>query len=585
MKAAGEPQGARVAGFRTKLAAAMMLAVSAATLTTLLLAQRRLEQTVEEELQAEFAAELAALERTQEMRHVALLERCRALVRRPRIQQALEEAPDLLYLIARDELQDTVRPPAGDEPGAARGLQAQFYRFLDRSGAPIPPVPVRDEGRLGPEEERALALPRIGLQPQLGYAVRREPDGTEAVSEIIAMPIVSSETRDPIGALVLGFKPYESAARSGGVRKGILLGDRLYAPGLAEAGRTQLAAEARSAGGAPRRIGLDGAPHLLLAKRLNPVSQYPEAHEVCLFPLAHLAERQRQLRWQVLGSGGAVLLLALAASRVVAGRLSAPVERLAVASEAERAQRQRAEAALETTSAELQRSARFSADASHQLKTPVAVLRAGLEELLARETLTPAECERIAALVHQTYRLSSVIEDLLLLSRMDAGRLQLALVPVDLAQLIEASLDDLGALPDGPGLAVETDFPPALSVLGEKRYTAIVLQNLLENARKYNRDGGRIRLTARAAGGSVRLAVANTGRPIPPETQARIFERFHRGGIGENVPGYGLGLNLARELARLHGGDLRLARSDEAWTEFEVTFRPAAAAAGGGGAA
>ena len=65
-------------------------------------------------------------------------------------------------------------------------------------------------------------------------------------------------------------------------------------------------------------------------------------------------------------------------------------------------------------------------------------------------------------------------------------------------------------------------------------------------------------------------------RPIPPEVQARIFERFNRGSVGENVPGYGLGLNLARELARLHGGDLRLVASDESGTRFEVRLRRAA---------
>ena len=73
----------------------------------------------------------------------------------------------------------------------------------------------------------------------------------------------------------------------------------------------------------------------------------------------------------------------------------------------------------------------------------------------------------------------------------------------------------------------------------------------------------------------MRLVIGNTGRPISTEGQAHIFERFHRGAMGEDVPGYGLGLNLARELARLHQGDLRLVRSDEAWTEFEVRFRPA----------
>ena len=95
----------------------------------------------------------------------------------------------------------------------------------------------------------------------------------------------------------------------------------------------------------------------------------------------------------------------------MASRLSAPVEKLAVDSEENRTQRVRAVAALEMTSAELQRSVRFSADASHQLKTPVTVLRAGLEELMARENLTPDECAEISALIHQTYRLSTLIED------------------------------------------------------------------------------------------------------------------------------------------------------------------------------
>ena len=224
---------------------------------------------------------------------------------------------------------------------------------------------------------------------------------------------------------------------------------------------------------------------------------------------------------------------------------------------------------------DLARAARFSADASHQLKTPVAVLRAGLEELAHREGMTPQRAEEISALVHQTYRLSGIIEDLLLLSRIDAGRLAIVMGAVNLTELFEAALDDVGAMPGAEGIAIENELPAGLKVQGERRYLALVVQNLMENAAKYNRPGGRIRVTAREAGDRVEVTVENTGKPIPPEVQSRIFERFNRGAVGENVPGNGLGLNLARELARLHGGDLRLVGSNATGTRFEVTLRRA----------
>jgi signal transduction histidine kinase len=283
--------------------------------------------------------------------------------------------------------------------------------------------------------------------------------------------------------------------------------------------------------------------------------------------------RQHRLFWQFTGAGVLLLAGAFAASRFLSVKLSVPVEKLAVDSETNRTERQRAEIALEMTHNELQRSARFSANASHQLKTPVTVLRAGLEELLAGEKLQTEVREEIATLVHQTFRLTSIIEDLLLLSRMDAGRLKLELGPVNLSELIASWLDDLEALPDQLHIKIETDFPPALFILGEKRYTSLILQNLLENARKYNRPGGKIRVAAKAEGSEAILTVGNTGAPIPSEAQPHIFERFHRGSVGENVSGHGLGLNLARELARLHQGDLRLNGSDATWTEFQARFR------------
>ena len=305
-------------------------------------------------------------------------------------------------------------------------------------------------------------------------------------------------------------------------------------------------------------------------KRLNPNSLFPPAYEVCVYPLSYSLAQLHRLRWQIGGAGALLLLGGFVASHLVALRLSVPVKKLAMDSEENRTRRKRAEAALASTAEELQRSSRYSADASHQLKSPVTVFRIGLESLMAREGFKPEIYEELSALLHQTHRLTGVIDDLLLLSRMDAGHLQIAPTPVDLSQVVDEWLDDLSALPDSPDVKIEKAFPRGLFVAGEKRYTSLIVQNLLENARKYNRPNGRIRVSAHGNGSDVVLTVGNTGRTIPPGEN--IFERFHHSSTPLAASGHGIGLNLARELARLHGGDLRLVRSENDWTEFEVRF-------------
>ena len=582
MIAAAEAKPPGVTRFRVRLLIAMMLVISVMTVTALFLVQRNVAAAVEAELERDFQAELASLRNVQELRHAALAERCRSLVRKARIHAALEDdALDLLYPSAKDELRDIM---ANDFDAGPYALNAEFYRFLDRTGALIAPPNQADVGPLRPEEEAQLAFGGAPERQQLGYLLRRMENGEAVVSELIAMPIVSNETGEVIAALVLGFRSatFENPDAESGIIRGLWVNGELHLQTVGSRERDALAGEIRRAmaagqnglGAIDRQV--DGAPHLLVYKQLNPDSRYPAAFEVCVYPLTHMRERQQELRWQVLGAGGLLLLGGYAASHALARRLARPVEKLALDSEENLVQRAKAEAALEMTNEELQRAARFSADASHQLKTPVTVLRAGLEELLAHEHRTPEECHEISALIHQTYRLSGVIEDLLLLSRMDAGRLKIDYRVINLTELIEAALDDLGTQTDDLNLKVETEYPMALWVSGEKRYLSLILQNLLENARKYNRRDGRIHVAAREEGDWALLSVGNTGKAIPEAAQEHIFERFHRGGIGENVPGYGLGLNLARELARLHGGDLRLVRSDSEWTEFVVSFRLAA---------
>lgn len=573
----------RFGRFRLRLVTAMMLVVGMLTAAGLLVAQHHLEREAEREVRRDFRMALDAISSAHETRVTALTQRCLQLVQKARIHAALEDdALDLLYPNARDELADLMAEAAA-APSGRPTLHAKFWRFLDVNGAVLPVASAPDLGALTSAESARLALPRPPLEPQLGYLPRDSADlADDTLDEVVTTPILSSATRRPIAALAVGFATAldHVAESTGTIRRGVWAGNRLQLPGLAAPARAALLAELHQLvldpenEGKPLLADLAGAAHLVLFQQLNPGSSYPTAYEVCLYSLAATHERQRTVRWQILGLGSLLLVVGLGASQFFATRLSRPVEKLAADSEQAMARRDRAEAALELTQAELQRTARFSSDASHQLKTPIAVFRASLDELLARQDLTEPVREELATLVTQTYRITGMIEDLLLLSRVDEGRLKIEFTRVDLSHLVASWVDDLSVLPQAMELEVTTDVPAGLLIHGERRYVSMILQNLLENARKYNRPGGRIHVAARVAPGAVVLTVGNTGRTIPTSAQPHIFNRFHRGVAGEDVPGHGLGLNLARELARLHGGEVTLLTSADDWTEFEVRFRP-----------
>ncbi|HEY3661909.1 MAG TPA: HAMP domain-containing sensor histidine kinase [Chthoniobacterales bacterium] len=587
MKPAAESHAPGIRRFRTKLLVAMMVVVLTLTSLGIFFTQRRAAEDARAGLQRDFELELASLHRLQDLRNAAVADRSRALAQNARIHAALEDnALDLLYPSAREELRDLMERAAPDEVDAADTLHAHFYRFLDNHGAVIAP-PTGEAGALLPKEEARLAQPHLPPAMQTGYLARRDETGRPTVDEMIAVPIRSTETNEVIAALVLGFKPVETAPHGAsiGMKSGILVDGKLQLAAFDQAAEEQIAREVEhglanpKGEGASLRTTIDGVPHLLFFKRLNLDSDYPPAYEVCVYALDQLLAHQARLRWQILSAGGFLLVGGFVVSHFFSRRLSQPVEELAVVSEENFAQRQRAEAKLQTTAEELQRSARFSADASHQLKSPITVLRAGLDSLLAREGFPQEFYEEISTLIHQTYRLTGVVEDLLLLSRMDAGKLRLTLDTVDLAFVITEWMDDLQAMPEAANLRIEAEIPKGLRIAGEIKYTGAVVHNLLDNARKYNRAGGVIRVRVKCNGQQVDLRVANTGRGIPLEAQPFVFERFHRAGASQDVPGHGIGLNLARELVRLHGGELRLVRSDAEWTEFSAVFRAAAAVA------
>ena len=289
---------------------------------------------------------------------------------------------------------------------------------------------------------------------------------------------------------------------------------------------------------------------------------------------------------------GMPLALAFAwlGGRWLAGRALAPVEEITAAAEGVTAERldrrvpvpavadeiQRLATVLNATFDRLERSyeqaLRFSADASHELKTPLTVLRASIESVLESPSLADADREGIASLLDQTRRLANITSSLLLLARADAGRLVLDAAEHDLAPLTEACAEDARIVAEERGVHVDCQLPPKAPARVDTLRFAQILSNLLDNAVKYNRPGGAVRVTLSDAGAVWRLGIANTGPGIAPEHQARLFERFFRAEHSAETNGQGLGLGLARELARAHRGDIALVRSEDGWTEFAVTL-------------
>jgi signal transduction histidine kinase len=220
--------------------------------------------------------------------------------------------------------------------------------------------------------------------------------------------------------------------------------------------------------------------------------------------------------------------------------------------------------------------ARFSADAAHELRTPLTILQGEIEQAL-QDAPSGSEPQRVYnGLLEEVHRLKEIVRKLLLLAQADAGKLPLNLEPFDLAAAVETVCEDAEAM--APHLAITHVLEAGLQVNADADLLSQVLRNLTINAVKHNREGGRIEYRLRRAGSTAWLTVANTGDPIPPEHRDRVFERFYRADPSHSrrVDGVGLGLSLAREIVRAHGGELTLADSGEDLTVFSLALPLAA---------
>ncbi len=222
--------------------------------------------------------------------------------------------------------------------------------------------------------------------------------------------------------------------------------------------------------------------------------------------------------------------------------------------------------------ASFRQATRFSADASHELKTPLTIMQAELESALHAAVPGSSEQQVFANLLEETHPLKTITRGLLLLAQADAGQLKLAREEVNLSATLEAVIEDALILAADLNLQFDLTVQPDLRVRADCTLLQMSILNLLDNAVKYNEPQGSVGVSLTPDSGSLVLSLCSTGPGIPPEERLRLFERFYRGDRARRRPaeGFGLGLSLAREIVRAHGGELTLRESRPGRTCFEM---------------
>ncbi len=211
--------------------------------------------------------------------------------------------------------------------------------------------------------------------------------------------------------------------------------------------------------------------------------------------------------------------------------------------------------------AAFQEQQRFVADSSHELRTPVTVVRAEAEVALEQER-NPAEYQNSLALIKdEAERLSRIVEDLFLLARQPFGSPALVRETVSLDELVRECGRAAQVLATRKGLKLEIPAElPELRVKGDDELLKRMVLNLLDNAVKYTPADGEVQISLAARNGNAQISITDTGMGIPPEDQARVFDRFYRVDKARSraLGGAGLGLSIARWIVEAHGGELSM---------------------------
>ncbi|MDB4913307.1 MAG: two-component histidine kinase [Gemmatimonadetes bacterium] len=243
---------------------------------------------------------------------------------------------------------------------------------------------------------------------------------------------------------------------------------------------------------------------------------------------------------------------------------------------------------LERVDDAMEQQRRFTADASHELRTPIALIRAEADVALAGSAASEDEYRSALGVIRDgSQQLSRIVNDLFLLARADAGQTLISPQSIDLAETVTSAAYSMRSLADAAGVTLNVEVPPDAPYHGDEELLRRALVNLLDNAIKYSVAPGNVDVVLARTETEYRISVTDDGPGISPDDQSHIFDRFYRGDSSRthnetaNGAGAGLGLAIAREIAELHGGCLELRRSNSFGSSFELLFpgqRPAVTA-------
>jgi heavy metal sensor kinase len=214
----------------------------------------------------------------------------------------------------------------------------------------------------------------------------------------------------------------------------------------------------------------------------------------------------------------------------------------------------------------------FSADASHELQTPLTILKGELEVALRAPRTADVYQQTMRSALEEIDRIAALVDGLMLLARADAGVLRMDQQPVELHQLVQEVYDQTQILAAHKRIELQLDSIEPIVIQGDLERLRRLLLNLTNNAIKYTPSGGRVTLSLQRCQGRAMLRVADTGIGLVPQEQERVFQRFYRSdnARAHDAEGTGLGLCIARSIAEAHGGTIELDSTPGVGSTFNV---------------